>query len=155
VFNGSLSVRQAASLCDLGEDAKAEELAKIDDEPEEVEPVKSRSETDADRNRTRFYDQVKKVCDGAIYTMETLPAALGVSKGGATPFIRMCDISPHVEVFRTYQNKVTLYQFCFDSESDSLGKQLAEYLKRIGNRADSSLQDRIDAEAALSILSRN
>ena len=155
VFAGAMTVSQAAKLCDMTDDDRQAELEKIDDEPAQSDPEKTRSEIEADKNRTAFYEMVEKVNGNGCYTRDSLSTALECNVGAVTHFIRSCDISAHVEVFRTYGGGHTHFQFRFDSEISSVWQQVAEYLERIGNRHDSSPQDRIDATAAIEILSRN
>lgn len=123
---------------------------------EEPQPKVSRStakeaaEKDAADFQEKFAAAVAKVCDGGVYTNDTLVEVTGFNQTSIVWFLRMCDISPFVKVHRN-AGKKNLIQFSFEKTNCVTAhariKQLAQQI------ADDSVTGARSLTAAKKILS--
>lgn len=136
----------------------ASRLPDSDEPREESEATKKKPtpERKADREAKAFLEDfhknVAKLCDGGVYTIESLVKAVGFNKTVVHWFIRMCEVSPSVKVHRTYGKK-DLVQYTFEKTHCVTGheriRQLAEQIRddqTAGTRAKAA------AERILSLL---
>lgn len=116
----------------------ASRLPDSDEPREESEAPKKKPtpERKADREAKvfleEFHKQVSMLCDGGVYTIQSLIKATGICKTSLHWFVRMCEVSPSVKVHRTYGKK-DLVQYTFEKTNCVTGheriRQLAEQIR--------------------------
>lgn len=104
----------------------------------------------AQESRDWFAAAIEKVCDGGVYTMESIPKAIGHCKQDCGWFVRMCDVSPLVTVHRTQGAKCLIqYSFVRNDSTDAQGR-----IRKLAQRiADDPNVGAKSGKAALEILS--
>lgn len=100
-----------------------------------------------------FAGRLAKVCDGGVYTLDTLAKAFG--SGGNEParlFIRQCDVSPAVKVTRTMGRKA-LMQYVFEKTNCVSGHaRVRQLAKQIAEDSGATSKIKKAAEQILTLL---
>lgn len=113
------------------EQAKNPSIKKAPAMPSLMDEKLTKSEQEAQVVRDEFQAHLAKICDGGVYTVDTLADATGITRTSVHWFIRMCEVSPAVVVHRNFGRKgLTQYSFVKTNcvEGSERIRQLAEQI---------------------------
>ena len=116
--------------------------------------VLSKGDEEAKKIVSDFYEKLDKVTDGGLYAMESMTRVLDCSVNTAFAFIRMCEISPAVQVHRNYGRK-GLTQYSFErTKCATATERIIQLAEHIATDSGSSARTQADARRILNLLGR-
>lgn len=133
-------------------EANDQEEEESDDEPAPKRVELSKGEQESKTIRDEFLENLAKVCDGGVYTTDSIIEATGINRTSIHWFIRMCEVSPVVKVHRNYGRK-GLVQFSFErTEAVTAHARIVQLAKQILDDPAGSARIQAAAGAIVSLL---